>query len=261
MKRLVLAALLIATLPVATAHAAASLCGKHLTHSITLKADLDCSGDGLIIAASGVAVHLNNHTISGDGTGRGITNLIGATYKHLHGINITGQGIITNFGTDLDVQNVSRSSVSNITFTHSSENAFIVIGSRNKVSDLIATSNFAGMYLSGSHNSARRLTSIGNGGQGIVIVGDHDTVRYSISEYNANNGFDLTATFFDLLGNIASHNTQSGIASHDQDSGSTLSWTTANNNAANGIDAVNATGVNNEATGNGGIDCTTGSPC
>jgi len=48
-------------------------CGDTITTSVTLTRNLRCSGDGLTIGADGITVNLNQHTISGSGTGKGIT--------------------------------------------------------------------------------------------------------------------------------------------------------------------------------------------
>ncbi|MEV8632141.1 right-handed parallel beta-helix repeat-containing protein [Streptosporangium sp. NPDC051023] len=48
-------------------------CGAVLTSDVTLTGNLNCAGDALTIGANGVTVDLNGHTITGDGTGRGIT--------------------------------------------------------------------------------------------------------------------------------------------------------------------------------------------
>ncbi|MBB4915363.1 right-handed parallel beta-helix repeat-containing protein [Streptosporangium saharense] len=47
-------------------------CGAVLTSNVTLTQDLSCAGDGLTIGADNVTVDLAGHTVSGDGTGRGV---------------------------------------------------------------------------------------------------------------------------------------------------------------------------------------------
>ncbi|MBO2454390.1 right-handed parallel beta-helix repeat-containing protein [Actinomadura barringtoniae] len=59
-------------LPVTSAQATTVTCGQVVTADLRLTADLTCSGTALSIGASGVTVDLNGHTITGDGSGRGI---------------------------------------------------------------------------------------------------------------------------------------------------------------------------------------------
>jgi hypothetical protein len=60
--------------PVTPADAAPLGCGSVLTTDTTLKTDLTCSGDALIIGGHGITVNLNRHAITGTGTGTGITD-------------------------------------------------------------------------------------------------------------------------------------------------------------------------------------------
>src|SRR5688500_18098591 len=48
-------------------------CGAYVTHDVTLQHDISgCVDGGIIVAASGVTVDLNGHTINGLGEGDGI---------------------------------------------------------------------------------------------------------------------------------------------------------------------------------------------
>ncbi|MGW0484367.1 right-handed parallel beta-helix repeat-containing protein [Nonomuraea sp. NPDC003214] len=67
------AALTTAALAVpAGARTAAVACGDVVTADVTLDADLNCAGGGLVIGADGVVVDLAGHTVTGSGAGRGI---------------------------------------------------------------------------------------------------------------------------------------------------------------------------------------------
>jgi len=67
-------------------------CGTVVTSSITLHADLNCTGDGLIIGADGISVSLAGHSITGDGTGTGISSF-------QHGGLTVSNGTIAGFAT------------------------------------------------------------------------------------------------------------------------------------------------------------------
>ncbi|MEU0882237.1 right-handed parallel beta-helix repeat-containing protein [Lentzea sp. NPDC005914] len=63
----------LATGPVTATPAPPVLCGDTVTSDITLSADLHCPGPGLIVKAGNVVLNLNGHSITGSGTGSGIS--------------------------------------------------------------------------------------------------------------------------------------------------------------------------------------------
>lgn len=56
----------------APAARATDLCGTTVIADVTLSQDLVCSGDGLIVGASGIRIDLNGFSIQGSGTGTGV---------------------------------------------------------------------------------------------------------------------------------------------------------------------------------------------
>src|SRR5438045_8172316 len=71
--------------PVPASAAGAPLaCGTVLTASITLKADLTCAGDALIIGADGITVDLGHHVLRGStgGVGIGVDNRQNVTVEN-----------------------------------------------------------------------------------------------------------------------------------------------------------------------------------
>ena len=62
--------MLVVSLQVRPAFATPPACDSPIYTSITLDGNMSCPGtNGLIIAANGVTVNLNSHTISGSGSG------------------------------------------------------------------------------------------------------------------------------------------------------------------------------------------------
>ncbi|MFC4108395.1 NosD domain-containing protein [Micromonospora zhanjiangensis] len=84
-------------------------CGATLTASVTLRADLNCTGDGLIVGADGVTVNLNGHVIGGPRTGVG-TGI--ATTSH-HNVRITN-GTVHSFGRGVALSNVNGATLTNV---------------------------------------------------------------------------------------------------------------------------------------------------
>lgn len=69
---------------------ASDLCGASITADLKLDHDVACAGNGLSVAADGIRIRLNGHSITGSGTGVGIA-VTGRT-----GVRISG-GTIRNF--------------------------------------------------------------------------------------------------------------------------------------------------------------------
>lgn len=79
------------------ARGAATLCGSVVTDDLTLDQDLTCPADGLIVGADGVRIDLDGHSITGAGTGVGIT-----VTGHA-GVTIFGDGTIATFRTAVQI--------------------------------------------------------------------------------------------------------------------------------------------------------------
>jgi nitrous oxidase accessory protein NosD len=76
----------------------APACGAVLTADTTLHSDLTCAGTALSIGAAGITVNLAGHTITGDGTGAGISNPFpGYPNVTIH------HGTIANFAADVSL--------------------------------------------------------------------------------------------------------------------------------------------------------------
>ena len=82
-------------------------CGDTVTTNVTLTADLHCSGDGLIIGAHGVTIDLNQHEISGTGTGNGVSAV------EYNGLTIR-DGTISGFETGIFLESVQDATVRNM---------------------------------------------------------------------------------------------------------------------------------------------------
>src|SRR5437870_797904 len=70
--------------------AADDLCGATIVANVKLDQDLTCAGNGLIVGADGIKLNLDGHTITGSGSGVGIS-VSGRT-----NVSISG-GVVKNF--------------------------------------------------------------------------------------------------------------------------------------------------------------------
>jgi nitrous oxidase accessory protein NosD len=84
-------------------------CGDTITQDTTLDSDLNCSGDGLVVAAGGVTVDLGGHVIGGAGSGVGVSvPWQGSTFS---GVTIRG-GTIRDFARGIYVDEIEDTTVS-----------------------------------------------------------------------------------------------------------------------------------------------------
>ena len=95
--------------PGAAPAAAPVLCGATLVDDFTLEEDLTCAGTALIVGADGIKIHLQGHTITGNGTGAGLL-VTGRT-----GIRILG-GTVVNFMAGVQVSSSTEIEIKNATF-------------------------------------------------------------------------------------------------------------------------------------------------
>ena len=77
-----------------------------------LAQDLNCTAmNGIIITASDVELHLDGHTLTGDGTFNGIF------FEGLQNVSIFGSGVISNFTSGIYVVNCQNVKIVNVTAT------------------------------------------------------------------------------------------------------------------------------------------------
>ncbi|MFB9237335.1 right-handed parallel beta-helix repeat-containing protein [Plantactinospora siamensis] len=86
-------------------------CGDTITTSITLRNDLRCAGDGLVVAADGVRINLNGHRLTGSGTGAGIRD-------EEHAGLAVGDGAISGFAQGIALDTVRDVSLTGVRLLH-----------------------------------------------------------------------------------------------------------------------------------------------
>jgi parallel beta-helix repeat protein len=110
-------------------------CGASIVESLRLEEDLTCVGDGLIVNADGVKINLNGHTISGNGTGNGIT------VRNRTDVSIFGGGTIRGFLTGVFVATSRGVEIKDSEFTANREGVFLNGASGNTVKNNVVWQN------------------------------------------------------------------------------------------------------------------------
>ena len=89
------------TMAAPPAAATNDLCGSSVSSNLELDEDLSCVGDGLIVAADGITIRLNGHTIMGPGPG---SDTVGIRIAGRDEVSVSGPGVITNFRTGVLIE-------------------------------------------------------------------------------------------------------------------------------------------------------------
>lgn len=172
-------AFLVACLPAmfVSVRAADDLCGTTIVENLKLDHDLVCAGDGLIVGADGIKLNLDGHTITGSGSGIGIS-VFGRT-----NVSISG-GKVRNFEAGVRVMNSTDIVVKGNEFRENTDGVDLHAGSRgNTIKDNEFWDNRTrGIMLrpTSSDNVVKENTFTGNR-VGILLFGAVDsTVKENV---------------------------------------------------------------------------------
>jgi parallel beta-helix repeat protein len=210
--------------PVATNAA----CGQVVSGLVNLTANLDCSGDGLIIGGDNTVVNMNGYSITGPGPD---SSKVGIMVPNNDNVVINGPGSISNF-----------------------QAGVLVTGANGmKMSSLILDSNQIGVFMTGSENTEIQQNIVKENSLGVAT--------------HSSSGAKLTSNLMsgNLLAGITFVNTQQSEVSMNNidgsqngaflDAQSSANSVVANNVLENVVDVNNANGLppninNNQFTDN-----------
>lgn len=210
--------------PVATNAA----CGQVVSGLVNLTANLDCSGDGLIIGGDNTVVNMNGYSITGPGPD---SSKVGIMVPNNDNVVINGPGSISNF-----------------------QAGVLVTGANGmKMSSLIVDSNQIGVFMTGSENTEIQQNIVKENSLGVAT--------------HSSSGAKLTSNLMsgNLLAGITFVNTQQSEVSMNNidgsqngaflDAQSSANSVVANNVLENVVDVNNANGLppninNNQFTDN-----------
>ncbi|GAA6152871.1 NosD domain-containing protein [Pseudoteredinibacter isoporae] len=131
-----------------TAQVMALSCGDVISSNTTLNDDLlNCPVNGLTIAADGVTLDLNGHTIDGSGSGNGITVMPG-----VNKVNIIGEGTVKDFYTGIVISGGVKHSLNNIRIWGTQQGAYFLDMSQSVVQQLDIIGGLNGIILDGDSN-------------------------------------------------------------------------------------------------------------
>ena len=200
-----------------------------LTTDITAPPDTNC----ITIAASGVAIDLQGHTISGSGFSSGI---FGRGGQNIIIANGTITGFNQNINLEADYLSISNITVVNAGFSGITNNA----GNNTVVTDTQANNNgLFGMYFYGNNNTVYRTTANYNGQYGIAFL--QQSATNTVNDGTAL-GNGLHGMFFangnSTVNDSRANGNNSGDGIFIGGSNNILTGNTANGNGSNGISVV-----------------------
>lgn len=206
------------------AHAADALgCGQTVTTNVVLAADIGpCLGDGLVVAASGVTVDLNGHTVRGGGRGNSAAtpDQVGIRLTDVSNVTVTN-GTVRDFYTGVLVKGGSANTITRLTVTDNNAGTG-------------ATLNGNGIYLDASNDNQVTYNTVTRNGPYAGIGAANDATGNHIA-YNLVTDNNLVTTG----GAFAPYQQDDGISF-----GPGASFNLVDHNAVyrNGEFGINATG-------------------
>lgn len=212
--------------------------------SYQLDKNLNATGDCLVIQANFVTIDLNGFTVTGDGTGDGITD--GGVARK--GIAIRN-GTITGFVDGIDLFFSRGVSVEQVrAFDNSGDG--IRVGFDSMVTGNTAFDNVGNGIFARFGSTVTGNTARSNNGNGIRADGDN-TVTGNAARTNSNDGIHV-GSGSTVTGNTANDNSGTGIKVSN---GSTVTGNTARGNNGNGLEVDCPSNViGNTATDNDGAN-------
>jgi parallel beta-helix repeat protein len=202
------------TTPTTTTTAAA--CGQVASGLVELTADLNCSGDGIIISNPNTVVNLNGYSIIGPGRD---SSKVGVMVSNVDNVEVNGPGSISNFQAGVLINGVDEFKIGS-TILENNQIAISLTGTDNtEILQNMIKNNHLGIA-SHSSSGSKITSNIMNGNQlaGITLVNTE------------NSNVDMN--------NI--HGSQDGIFVDAQSSQNIIS---ANNVLQNAVDIDNANGL------------------
>lgn len=206
-------------------------CGSVVTSDVTLHSDLNCDQTGLIVAANGVTINLNGHTITHN-VGNNRNNALPGGYAGIqfaalqpsgnraNHVTINGPGEISGFDTG-------------VAFTGTSN---------DKITDVILKGNTEGVSISGSNNIEVSVNTLSNNNYGVYSEGSvGDKIVFNSISGSKIAGIDFINTDNSMIAaNNMFGNGQNGIVLDSQSTDNKIDY---NNVFGQTIDINNANGL------------------
>lgn len=201
----------------AHAQEASPACGQVVKGNVTLTANLNCPGDGLIVGGDNTRIDLNGYTITGPGPD---SSKVGIVVPNSDVVTVVGPGTVTSFQAGILVTGSDGTNVKRVTFD-GNKIAVFMTGTTNSVveqnmigpnsigvaahssdmvdvhANIMSSNNLAGVTFVNTDKSTVWANSIGGSANGIFL--DSQSGKNSMK-------------FNNVLGNTLDINNADGMA-------------------------------------------------
>ena len=220
---------------VAAASSSSAACGQVVSGVVNLTANLNCSGDGIIVGGPNTVINMNGFSITGPGQD---SSKVGIMVPNVDNVVVNGPGSISNF-----------------------QAGVLLTGANGfKINSVILSNNQIGTFMTGAENAQVQQNII----QGNSIgVASHSSTGAAMDSNLMNGnllaGITLVNTQQSSVGMNNIVGSQNGVFLDGQSAGNALS---ANNVLENVIDLNNANGLPTNINANQYVDnsCETSNP-
>jgi parallel beta-helix repeat protein len=194
-------------------------CGQVVEGLVELNSDLNCSGDGLIVAADSSTIRLNGHTIRGLGPD---SSKIGISVGSNEGVRIEGKGTIEQFQIGIFASGAKDTSITSMTIRGNQIGIFSTGIENLQGMQNIITGNDIGLT-SHSSNGLQLDENLVSGNQlaGITLNSTEDSLLSKNNVRESENGIFVDADSNgnriesnDLLRNTVDLNNANGLATN-----------------------------------------------
>ena len=192
-------------------------CGEVVQGSVNLTANLNCTGDGLIVGADNTVINLNGYTLTGPGQQ---SSKVGIVVPNNDNIMISGPGVIKGFQAGILATGSNNVQIKSVILT-GNEIAVFTTGSTNtQVQENIIKNNNLGVASHSSKGASLMSNLItGNELAGVTLVNTHKAVIAANNIEGGQNGLFLDAQSSDntmnmnnVLHNVIDLNNANGLA-------------------------------------------------
>ena len=192
----------------ASAATAVSTCGTLSSPgNYFLTKNLSASGDCLVIAADNVAIDMRGKTITGNGSGSGITD--GGVE---HNFAIIANGNIRKFDTGILLDNSGLAIISNVDSSKNTSDGIFIDRCCNTLNSVTADGNGStGIDIASDDSSLAKIETNGNGDGGLFIGSCCNLLVAGTANNNTGNGVEILSEDSFVVGATMQHNTGIGL--------------------------------------------------
>src|SRR5712691_4302554 len=192
-------------------------CGEVVQGNVNLTANLNCTGDGLIVGADNTVINLNGYTVSGPGQQ---SSKVGVVVPNNDNVMVTGPGVIKGFQAGILATGSNNVQIKSIILT-GNEIAVFTTGSTNtQVQENILKNNNLGVASHSSKGASLMSNLItGNTLAGVTLVNTHKAIIAANNIEGGQNGLFLdaqssenTINMNNVLHNVIDLNNANGLA-------------------------------------------------